>query len=345
MASRRSNRLSEQEIQSLGENISSISLDNVSSTAPKSKRKTKATIVRDFPGAEYVSNVQIEDCESDEQGSKGVVFANYVYNKLKHVDPTQISAASASRPKVYIMVGPPGAGKSTIKRNFNITNYVNIDLDEIKKLLQKCFPNDKSIYGFGIIHHLRRLAKHLLNQAIEDNINILFDTTGRMKDLMTEVINSTNAAEYEQYIIIISTSLENCLQRAEMRNRSETDREPMTSEMVSGSYESFMDPSKDKGTISFYLLANPDLFSNAKELYVFDNNGASPRLVFKKVNTEVETAENYPNFYNMSIVDSPPYFIIKKRGGNKTRRTRKIIKTGKTRKNKINKKRNTRRYL
>lgn len=289
-------------------------------------------IVRENPGTEYVSNVQIDDCQSDSDGLKGEVFSNFVYNKLKHMDSNKVETV----PNIYIMIGPPGSGKSTIKRNFNITNYVNIDLDEIKKLLQKCFPNDKSINGFGIINQLKRLARYMLESAIRDKINILFDTTGRMKEFMIDVINSTNASNYEQNIIIISTSRDNCLKRAEMRNKIETDREPMTPEMVNGAYDSFMDPVKDKGTLSYYLLANPQLFSNVKELYIFDNNEAIPRIIFKKVRENVETAENYPNFYNMSINNSPPYFILNnKKGGKKSKKTKK-------RKN-LNKKTNKRR--
>jgi predicted kinase len=279
-----------------------------------------------------VSNVQIDDCQSDSDGLKGEVFSNFVYNKLKHMDPNKVETV----PNIYIMIGPPGSGKSTIKRDFNITNYVNIDLDEIKKLLQKCFPNDKSINGFGIINQLKRLARYMLESAMRDKINILFDTTGRMKEFMIDVINSTNASNYEQHIIIISTSRENCLKRAEMRNKIESDREPMTPEMVNGAYDSFMDPVKDKGTLSYYLLANPQLFSNVKELYIFDNNEAIPRIIFKKVRENVETAENYPNFYNMSINNSPPYFRLNdKKGGKKSKKTKK-------RKN-LNKKTNKRR--
>lgn len=330
----RSNRLEPTNmVESLNESAASMTVEDRPITKKSYASKTRK--IRDNPGTEYVSNIQIEDCESDSDGPKGKVFANFVYNKLKNINSMSIEEAGEAVPKIYIMVGPPGAGKSTIKRNFNIINYVNIDLDEIKKLLVKCFPNDRSIYGFGIIHHLKRLAKYMLETAISENINILFDTTGRMKDMMTDVINSTNSASYEQYIIIISTSLENCLHRAEMRNRIEADREPMTPEMVQGSYESFMDPSRDKGTLSYYLIGNPTLFSNARELYIFDNNSSSPRLIFKKVGENVEVAENYPNFYNMEITESPPYFVMKHSGGRKARKTRK---------HKNNKKRITRKY-
>lgn len=292
---------------------------------PESQKISR--LVNKTPGSEYVTNVANPDCESDSDGLKGEVFAQFVYNQLKHPD-----ASYSGPPKIFIMMGPPGAGKSTIKRQFDIKNYVNIDLDEIKKLLIKCFPNDKSIFGFGVIHQLKRFAKYLLETAIRENMNILFDTTGRMKDVVTNVINTTNSANYQQYIIIISTSRDNCLQRAEMRNRIETDREPMTPEMINGAYDSFIDTSKDKGTLSYYLLSNPELFSHVTEIYIYDNNGPSPQLLFKKVGENVETVVDYSNFYNMNIISSPPYFVMKgRRGGRRTKR-RKNNKRKRTRK-------------
>lgn len=314
MTTRRSTRLSGEPLPTLPDNTNDKPIrpkrDSIAVSSSVSR------ITRDVPGTEYVSDFRMNDCESDSDGLKGEVFAKYVYNQLKNIDSEDIDTI----PNAYIMMGPPGSGKSTVKRQFNIRNYVNIDLDEIKKILLKCFPEDRSIKGFGIIHQLKRIAKYLLETAIREKINILFDTTGRMKDIVTEVINSTSQNGYEINVIIISTSRENCLQRAEMRNTIETDREPMTSDMVNGAYDSFMDPNIDKGTLSYYLISNPDVLSHAKELYIFDNNGSSPELLFKKVGENVEVAANYPNFYNMSIKSSPPYFSIKRKGGRRTKR-------------------------
>jgi predicted kinase len=295
----------------------------------KTKRAPKTSTTTEIPGTEYVSNFSIGDCESDSDGLKGEVFAQFVYNKLKNVDADYVG----SQPKVFIMMGPPGAGKSTIKRQFDIKNYINIDLDEIKKLLQKCFPDDRSIQGFGIINQLKRLAKYLLDTAIRENMNILFDTTGRMKELVSEVIDKTSDSNYEIQLIVVSTSRENCLQRAEMRNRSEPDREPMAPFMVNGAYDSFMETSSNKGTLSYYLMANPELISKINQIFIFDNNGSSPELLFKKVGDNVEIAQNYPYLYNMSISSSPPYFSLKYKGGRRSKRKKNKQKKTKRRYN------------
>jgi predicted kinase len=302
-------------------------ISDIDEKSNRVKRLPKTSTTTGIPGTEYVSNFSISDCETDSDGLKGEVFAQFVYNKLKNIDLDYVH----ERPKVFIMMGPPGAGKSTIKRQFDIKNYVNIDLDEIKKLLQKCFPDDRSIQGFGIIYQLKRLAKYLLDISIRENMNILFDTTGRMKEVVSEVINKTSDSNYEIQLIIISTSRENCLQRAEMRNKIERDREPMEPFMINGAYDSFMEKSANKGTLSYYLMANPELLSKVNQIYIFDNNYTSPELLFKKVGENVEIAQNYPNLYNMSINSSPPYFSLKSKGGRKTKK-------------KKNKLRRTRRY-
>lgn len=280
------------------------------------KRPLKSKpIETSIPGSEYVSDPNLPACETDAEGLKGDTFLNFVYNQLKNG-----TSEGASLSTVYIMMGPPGAGKSTIKKTFNINNYVNIDLDEIKKICLRCFPDNPSLKGFSIIGTLKRFAKQLTEMAIREKMNILFDTTGRMKDVVEGVIEKTNVAEYQTVFIIVYTSLENCLERAAMRNTIETDREVMTESMVSGAYGSFMEKSPSNGTASYYLIANPNLTETATKLYIFDNNGSSPELLFKRVNGNVEIAIETPNFYNMSIHSNQPYFTINKNGGRKTRR-------------------------
>jgi predicted ABC-type ATPase len=291
----------------------------------KRQRKMKTTIPLSvspsIPGSEYVSDPSLPACETDSEGLKGQTFLNFVYNQLK-----KGTSEGASSPKVYIMMGPPGAGKSTIKKSFNINNYVNIDLDEIKKLCLRCFPDSPSVRGFGIIGNLKRFAKQLTEMAIAERMNILFDTTGRMKDVIEGVISATKNADYRQIFIIVYTSLENCLERAAMRNTIETDREPMTSSMIRGAYDSFMEKGASTGTASYYLIANKDLTQNANELYIFDNNSATPQLLFKRVDGVVEVANETPNFYNMSINSTEPYFTLTGRGGRRTRRNKRKSK-------------------
>ena len=52
----------------------------------RTKRLAKTRTTTEIPGTEYVSNFRIGDCESDSDGLKGEVFAQFVYNKLKNVD-------------------------------------------------------------------------------------------------------------------------------------------------------------------------------------------------------------------------------------------------------------------
>jgi len=285
------------------------------SDAPiKKPRKSKPfTMPTSIPGSEYVSDPSLPPCETDADGLKGQTFLNFVYNQLK-------KGTSVDAPTVYIMMGPPGAGKSTIKKTFDINNYINIDLDEIKKICVRCFPDSPSIKGFSIIGNLQRFAKQLTQMAIAERMNILFDTTGRMKNVVEGVINATKSADYKQIFVIVYTSLDNCLERAAMRNVTERDREPMTSSMVSGAYKSFMEKSASGGIASYYLISNSQLTDEANELYIFDNNDSSPQILFKRVDGNVEVAVQTPNFYNMSINSREPYFTVRKKGGRITRK-------------------------
>ena len=160
----------------------------------KRPRKSKAIVTESIPGSEYVSDPSLPPCETDIEGLKGQTFLNFVYNQLK-------KGTSVDIPKVYVMMGPPGAGKSTIKKTFDINNYVNIDLDEIKKICVRCFPGNPSLAGFAIIGNLKRFAKQLTEMAVAERMNILFDTTGRMKDVVENVLNVTKSADYQQVFI------------------------------------------------------------------------------------------------------------------------------------------------
>jgi hypothetical protein len=90
--------------------------------------------------------------------------------------------------------------------------------------------------------------------------------------------------------------------------------------MIEGAYKSFMEKSSSTGTASYYLIANKSLTDEANELYIFDNNGSTPNLLFKRVNGIVEVANETPIFYNMRINSSEPYFTLNNKGGRRTRR-------------------------
>jgi hypothetical protein len=89
-----------------------------------------------------------------------------------------------------------------------------------------------------------------------------------------------------------------------------------------------MEKSASSGIASYYLIANSHLTDEANELYVFDNNGSSPQLLFKRVDGNIEVANEAPNFYNMSINSSEPYFTVNRRGGRKTRRKYRRMQRG-----------------
>ena len=146
-----------------------------------------------------------------------------------------------------------------------------------------------------------------------------------MTDLTTEIIEATREAGYKQVFVIVYTALVTVLERAKARNRIETDRPPMSSRAVMEGYESFMNKGASTGTASYYLLSKPGLTNAAEELYIYDNTGAEPELIFSRKDGVVDVAKDTPDFYNMSIYSSKPYFSLKgkrKVGGSVTKKRR-----------------------
>jgi hypothetical protein len=130
-------------------------------------------------------------------------------------------------------------------------------------------------------------------------------------ELTTEIIEATREAGYKQVFVIVYVALVTVLERAKARNRIETDRPPMSSRAVTEGYESFINKGASTGTASYYLLSKPELTNEAEELYIYDNNGAEPELLFSRKDGVVEVAKDTPIFYNMSIYSSEPYFSLK----------------------------------
>ena len=74
-----------------------------------------------------------------------IPFDQIIFDKLKSSE----SLSRSSEPKVLILCGPPGCGKSTVKTQLlsqvGISDYINIDPDEIRTILMsQDFPQPKA---------------------------------------------------------------------------------------------------------------------------------------------------------------------------------------------------------
>ena len=267
-----------------------------------------------------------------------IPYDELIFNALK----SSTSTASAE-PKVLILCGPPGSGKSTIKNQLleskNITDYVNIDPDEIRSILMRegmTFPDDRTMSGVT-----NAFNKRMSDEAINQRFNIVFDTTGQNSMAIFALIRSLRESGYKTHFVIVYASLETCLERVARRNaqlaESGSNRIPLPLDVARVIYDGFM---KEKGIASTFLLDFPPRLD---EILLYDNNTeGEPTLLYQKVEKDVVFSSNFPNFYNMSLSEASPYIVksappVGAKGG-KTKRIRrkKSKKTRKRRKYKKN---------
>ena len=270
-----------------------------------------------------------------------IPFDNIIFEALKssssEATDKSVSPSTAGEPKVLILCGPPGCGKSTVKTNllaeFKIDNYINIDPDEIRTILMAngvTFPADKTTMP-GITNAFN---KRMSDEAQKQHLNIVFDTTGQNFRAVSDLLYTSRQLGYKSYFSIIWASLETCRRRIEGRNQylreSSSGRIQLPIEVAEGIYNGFVQP---KGTASMLLLDYP---VRANEVFLYNNNvdGAEPQLLYHKVGDNVEFSTNFPGFYNMNLSVAAPY-ISKSSSGGKRKRIHK------TKKRRTNKKRRT----
>ena len=264
-----------------------------------------------------------------------IPFDNIIFEALK--SSSSVSPSTAGEPKVLILCGPPGCGKSTVKTNllteFKIDNYINIDPDEIRTILMAngvTFPADKTTMP-GITNAFN---KRMSDEAQKQHLNIVFDTTGQNFRAVSDLLYTSRQLGYKSYFSIIWASLETCRRRIEGRNQylreSSSGRIELPIEVAEGIYNGFV---QVKGTASMLLLDYP---VRANEVFLYNNNvdGAEPQLLYHKVGDDVEFSTNFPGFYNMNLSVAAPY-ISKSSSGGKRKRIHK------TKKRRTNKKRRT----
>ena len=267
-----------------------------------------------------------------------IPFDQIIFDSLKE----ETHATTSASPKVLILCGPPGCGKSTVKRNLlaqnSIDNYINIDPDEIRTVLMEngvTFPADKTTMP-GITNNFN---KRMSDEAQKQRLNIVFDTTGQNFRAVSDIIYTSQQLGYKTIFVIIWASKETCLRRVEGRNQhlreSGSGRIQLLLDVAEGIYNGFI--GQDKGTASMLLLDYP---VKADEVFLYNNNvyGAEPQLLYKKVGTTVEQSIDFPGFYNMNILSTEPYIIKSEatKGGKSlksVRKKRKSVKKTKKRRN------------
>jgi len=247
-----------------------------------------------------------------------IPFDQIIFNSLK----SSPDISSSSEPNVFILCGPPGCGKSTVKLQLlsqsRITNYINIDPDEIRSILMRqgvTFPDDKTMAGIT-----NAFNKRISDEAQRNQFNIVFDTTGQNFRAVSDLIYTSRTLGYKSLFTIIWASLDTCLRRVNYRNQqlveSGAERIKLPLSIAEGIYNGFV---QTKGTASMFLLDYP---VRADEVYLYDNNvdGREPVLLYKKIGSNVEYSINFPTFYNMKLNEKEPYIQKITKGGKRRKR-------------------------
>lgn len=251
-----------------------------------------------------------------------IQFDQIIFDRLK----SSPAVTASPEPKVLVLCGPPGCGKSTVKTRLlsqiTVTNYINIDPDEIRTILMSLgvtFPDDKTMAGIT-----NAFNKRMSDEAQKQHLNIVFDTTGQNFRAVSDLIYTSRQRGYKSYFSIIWSSLETCKRRIEGRNKylrdTHSGRIELPIDVAEGIYNGFVQP---KGTASMFLIDYP---VRADEVFLYNNNedGVEPQLLYHKVGNNVITSTDFTGFYNMNLkVDGT---ITKESKGGKTRKIRNQFK-------------------
>ena len=132
----------------------------------------------------------------------GIPFGTIEYDQIIF-DTLRKSASPSERPTLIVLCGPPGCGKSTIKegliRKEGVTDYINIDPDEIRTILMAngvTFSDDKTMAGIT-----NAFNKRMSDRAQSEKLNIVFDTTGQNFQAVSGLIRSSKDIGYKTFDI------------------------------------------------------------------------------------------------------------------------------------------------
>ena len=243
-----------------------------------------------------------------------------LFGSLRFDDPIWSSlvvegGSRSGEPKLLILCGPPGCGKSTVKRQLliqnNINTYINIDPDEIRTILMRAgvrFVNKKGVDDDTIMSGVTNAYnKRICDEAQKRGINIVFDTTGQNFRAISEL---TRINVYTKIFTVIWASKKTCIRRIIARNRglvdNPTGRIELPPSIASNIYDGFMQP--QNGTASMYLISKYNIIDKVDDVLLYNNDvdGEDPILLFHKNRADVQSS-NFQGFYNMSLHADAPH--------------------------------------
>jgi predicted kinase len=292
----------------------------------KSSKRTKSIRVEDGSN-ELVLTPPTPEITSSILRRKPWLSNEFADIAIRELGP---KAERSVHPKMLILVGPPAAGKSTVKRQLDFGNAVNLDVDEFKILGVKAFGQSAK----GMFADFGKIIQILGVKIINSGFDFILDTTGKMKEEIKYVIKKAKEASYTIDVAIVYSTAELCKSRAATRNIEYTERDPIPLKAVEKMHDEFITSKRAKS----YLLGMKDIISMIDNLYLFDNSRCTPQaaLIMEKHGKTTIIHEDFPDFYGVSISQLSPKLVAHgiKKTYKKTNKQKKINKTRKTRRNK-----------
>ena len=229
---------------------------------------------------------------------------------------------SGQQPKLLILCGPPGCGKSTVKIQlliqYEINTYINIDPDEIRTILMHIgvrFVNKKGVVDDKIMSGVTNAYnKRICDEALKQRLHIVFDTTGQNFGAISEL---TRITDYTKIFTVIWASKSTCIRRIVARNielaHNPDGRIELPTAIASNIYNGFMRPQTDEsnGTASMFLISKYKIINKVDEVLLYNNDadGKEPVLLFNKNRAVgvVPPTVKFERFYNMKLNTDDPF--------------------------------------
>ena len=209
------------------------------------------------------------------------------------------------RPELLILVGPPASGKSTIKKQLELNNAVNIDIDEIQIKTTEDFGNPST---FKVIKDYPTFIQIISKKAVQNRYNMILDTTGKMKKPIKYVIHLAKENGYKITMAFVYSTKSKCEERVMARKETDTRRRVIPVNVIKKTYDEFI----DNKIVNFYLINNHqrELMAKVDDLYLFDNSGDTPiaTVILERHGNQTQVHVPFSNFYSINVINEPPYF-------------------------------------
>ena len=146
---------------------------------------------------------------------------------------------------LFIMMGAPGAGKSTFIKN-SMTECIVVSRDKIRFSMVKenepYFSKEKEVYKEFV---------RLINEHLSRNRDVIADATHLNAASRNKLINCITAPNVNIHVVWIKTTLETCLIQNELRKGS---RAYVPPSVITKMYQSIERPQFEEGISSIYII-------------------------------------------------------------------------------------------